>query len=256
MMTSSGLKRLKEKILKENEENDDHKINKGQSKKTNWQKREESKMINLTGLTEDELTKLTSDAKTELFSDILCCDCGAKVGLIKKSEIPERDETLCEDCESGSKILVWGKNISMDLPKLTKDELIKLANDVKTELTRRNESIRNPINVFDQINTQVKDKLNRHNGGWTKTITGLDKTHTNGYSIIGEFVNGDTNRLRNWHDGLYLDCDIRGSRKRHDKYYTLYKIEDNAVEVVAETKGNDWAINLWQPIEINLLRLI
>ena len=102
----------------------------------------------------------------------------------------------------------------INLTELTKDELTKLIADAKNELAKRNEDVRNPINVFEQINTQTT--IDRYNGGWTKSVIGLDKMQTNGYSIKGNFINGDINRLRNWNDGLYLDCDIRGSRKNQE----------------------------------------
>lgn len=36
------------------------------------------------------------------------------------------------------------------------------------------------------------DPMRRYNGGWTKTVTDLDKSKDNGYSIVGEFVRKET----------------------------------------------------------------
>ncbi|MBT9258166.1 MAG: hypothetical protein KM310_00205 [Clostridiales bacterium] len=89
----------------------------------------------------------------------------------------------------------------------------------------------------------------RYNGGWIKHVTGLDKTKRNGYSILGQF-------MRHGKDlyivgGLYLDCGIGGSRRRHRKHYTLFRVvAADKIEILA-TVGDapDWAINLWPAIE-------
>ena len=81
-----------------------------------------------------------------------------------------------------------------------------------------------------------------------KRVDGVDKTRTDGYSIKGEFVDGDVDRLLIWEDGLYLDCDIRGSRNNREKYYTLFAIENNEVILLGESDGKDWAVNLWKVI--------
>lgn len=89
----------------------------------------------------------------------------------------------------------------------------------------------------------------RYNGGWIKEITGLDKSKNNGYSLIGSFKgkSGDTYEVGH----LYLDCDIRGSRKNQFKHYKLFTIKsDGAVKEIAyQEDARDWAINLWDAVE-------
>jgi len=89
----------------------------------------------------------------------------------------------------------------------------------------------------------------RYNGGWIKSVTGIDRSKNNGYSLTGDFTgkSGDTYKVGE----LYLDCDIGGSRKRQVKTYTLFTVlKSGTVKVIAQvgdTRG--WAIELWKPIE-------
>ena len=109
------------------------------------------------------------------------------------------------------------------------------------------------------IDLKEKLEVTRYNGGWTKTVVGLDKSKQNGYSLIGEFLPKQT--TLNLEAGrLYLDCDIRGSRKNNTNNYTLFTLlESGEVEILAEEEGasgytrgktgRDWALRLWEPIE-------
>ncbi|HDL01162.1 MAG TPA: hypothetical protein ENH23_02905 [candidate division Zixibacteria bacterium] len=141
----------------------------------------------------------------------------------------------------------------MNLSELKEEELVELIGEAKQELLKRKGVERNPINIIHKLNATLESKIVRYNGGWVKRVEGLDKTRTDGYSIKGQFVGGDLNRLLIWDDGLYLDCDIRGSRKNQEKYYTLFVVENNKVTVLAETGGKDWAVNLWEPITAYLV---
>ncbi len=89
----------------------------------------------------------------------------------------------------------------------------------------------------------------RYNGGWTKSVTGIDRSKNNGYSLKGDFMgkSGDTYIVGN----LYLDCGIGGSRKNQEKFYNLFTIEsDGKVKVIAEAEDSrEWAISLWNMIE-------
>lgn len=99
----------------------------------------------------------------------------------------------------------------------------------------------------------TEDVEPRYNGGWTKQVTSLDKTVTTGYSILGDFVTvGDFKEF--YDDGLYLDCDIQGSRKHQDKNYTLIRIHDGEGEKLHQVLegGRDWATEFWDPIEKEL----
>ena len=97
--------------------------------------------------------------------------------------------------------------------------------------------------------------FNRYNGGWVKTITGLDKDYQNGYSLNGEFV--ANKRVKNVdlkENILYLDCSIGGSRKNQEKNYHLFKFEDGEIEVIQtiENGQSDWALQLWDNVEKEL----
>jgi hypothetical protein len=91
----------------------------------------------------------------------------------------------------------------------------------------------------------------RYNGGWLKTVTGIDKTQTNGYSLIGKFVNLPANLTV---PCLLLNCNIAGSRKNQAKRYQLFKLDETgAVTLVKETgDSKTWAVDLWEEIEQSL----
>ena len=136
----------------------------------------------------------------------------------------------------------------MDVSKLQDSQLLLLINDARQELLKRKRTERSPINIFHKLNAILESKITRYNGGWMKRVEGLDKRITDGYSIKGRFIDGDMNRLLIWNDGLYLDCDIQGSRKNQEKFYTLFSVENNKVTVLAEAAGKDWAVRLWVAI--------
>jgi len=90
----------------------------------------------------------------------------------------------------------------------------------------------------------------RYNGGWAKTVTGLDKTRTNGYSLMGEFVNSPC-----WltPGSLLLDCSKGGSRKNQFWEYHLFKVEGTGqLTPLEESSGKTWAVDLWPAVEKNL----
>jgi hypothetical protein len=96
-------------------------------------------------------------------------------------------------------------------------------------------------------------KTSRYNGGWVKTITGIDKEKSNGFSLRGNFVDGGKEAIIRCRIGvLYLDCDISGSRKNQCKYYTLFTIDADGKIIVlvdAMKEHKSWAIDLWPEIE-------
>ena len=88
---------------------------------------------------------------------------------------------------------------------LNKEELLEIKSFIN-EL-----SIKQMEKEPKQFLFDPSDYFERYNGGWTKTVTGLDKQITNGYSILGEFKP----QKKDWYceGGLYLDKGIGGSRK-------------------------------------------
>lgn len=95
-------------------------------------------------------------------------------------------------------------------------------------------------------------EFDRYNGGWTKIVTGLDKSVTSERSILGDFT---TSGRKDWYstNALYLDCGISGSRKSPAPYYHLFKIDEKGkITIIQASSGEDWAIELWEAIEQNL----
>lgn len=96
--------------------------------------------------------------------------------------------------------------------------------------------------------------FSRYNGGWVKYIIGLDKSKTNGYSLLGRFLNTGLQ----WLDpGLYLDCSVAGSRNHPEKRYTLFQLLETGEIKVLERQGDfkDWAVRLWPAIEEALKKI-
>ena len=95
------------------------------------------------------------------------------------------------------------------------------------------------------------DNATRYNGGWVKSVTGLDQTKTNGYSVIGKFQKSGVQ----WFDpGLYLDCSKGGSRKNQEIIHSLIMLKaDGSIELLQQEMNNSsWAVALWDEIEKNL----
>lgn len=95
--------------------------------------------------------------------------------------------------------------------------------------------------------------VSRYNGGWLKTVTGLDKTVTNGFSIEGQFVKAGDFKM-DYKPGLYVDCSKKGSRKNQKWNYHLFQVNEDGfhlLQTVEDGRGA-WACELWEMIEIEL----
>ena len=95
--------------------------------------------------------------------------------------------------------------------------------------------------------------VTRYNGGWLKTVTGLDKTVTNGFSIEGEFVQAGDFKM-DYKPGLYVDCSKGGSRKNQKWNYHLFQVNDKGfhlLQTVEDGRGA-WACEFWEMIEQEL----
>lgn len=141
---------------------------------------------------------------------------------------------------------------SIELKTLSDQELRDLISEAKAELKSRENS--QPKQELPRVLRQmyletVGDDISRYNGGWAKTVKGLDKSRTNGYSILGDFVDIDAPQY--WKDGtIILDCDIHGSRKHPEKTYRLFRYENGKLSLLAqEGDTKDWAVRLWPAIE-------
>ena len=143
-------------------------------------------------------------------------------------------------------------NSIIDFKTLTNEELKELISEAKAELRSRenNQPKQELPRVLRQMYLEtVGDDISRYNGGWAKTVKGLDKSRTNGYSILGDFVDIDASQY--WKDGtIILDCDIHGSRKHPEKTYRLFRYENGKLSLLSQVGDTkDWAVKLWPIIE-------
>ena len=137
-------------------------------------------------------------------------------------------------------------NTLIPFQKLNQDELFELRNIITEELNKRNETEPKKF-LFDPTNRFQRDS--RFGEGWTKTVTGLDKSTTTGYSIIGEFKP----KKKDWYNvgKLYLDLGIWGSNKYQNHTYTLFTMDESGEVVILKEIENskNWAVDLWETIE-------
>ena len=129
---------------------------------------------------------------------------------------------------------------------MTDTQLTELIAAAKAELASRTVKRPEPIRFHDFF------EADRYNGGWCKIVSGLDKSKNNGYSILGNFVDAHLMGIRK--PGLYLDCNIDGSRKHPRKNYRLFRYDGDTVTVLhtLEDGGKDWAVRLWPEIEVEV----
>ena len=90
----------------------------------------------------------------------------------------------------------------------------------------------------------------RAQGGWLKTVEELDKSISNGYSLVGDFVRAG-NFEAEYSEGVYLDCNKEGTSKKPQQDYRLFRFKDGKVRlldmVIDGKKG--WAPELWAAVE-------
>ncbi len=89
----------------------------------------------------------------------------------------------------------------------------------------------------------------RRCGGWLKTVEGLDKSVTNGYSIIGDFIKAGDYK-EEIPNGLYLDCNKEGKKSKPKQDLRLLRLQDGdltLLDQVYDGKKN-WAVDLWDSI--------
>ena len=105
--------------------------------------------------------------------------------------------------------------------------------------------------LFNYIKeTRHNQTITRYNGGWLKTVTGLDKTVTNGFSIEGSFVQAGDFKM-DYEPGLYLDCSKGGSRKNQKRNYHLFRVDGKGFHLLQtlEDAQGAWACEFWETIE-------
>lgn len=87
-------------------------------------------------------------------------------------------------------------------------------------------------------------------GGWFKSIVGLNKGKKNGYSLLGEFITSGMNN-NDYDGGLYLNCNKFDG---HIVYQLVKLHDDGALELLQELVDprRGWAVDLWESIDDNL----
>ncbi|MBZ9570217.1 hypothetical protein KQY27_01475 [Methanobrevibacter sp. TMH8] len=110
------------------------------------------------------------------------------------------------------------------------------------------------LNWQKEINTIDPDMKFRSEGGWLKTIEKLDKSVSNGYSLVGDFVkSGDFEE--DYSDGLYLDCNKEpGKKKKTQSDYRLFRLSNGELRLLDMVIAGDssWACEFWDTIEEEL----
>ncbi|MDL2271016.1 hypothetical protein LJC03_04340 [Methanobrevibacter sp. OttesenSCG-928-I08] len=110
------------------------------------------------------------------------------------------------------------------------------------------------LNWCEEI-SNVDPSINfRSVGGWLKTVNGIDKSVTNGYSIEGEFIkSGDYKEEIS--NGLYLDCNKEGKKAKPRQDFRLIRVKDGKLTLIDQVYDGkkNWAVDLWDSIlsEIN-----
>ena len=105
-----------------------------------------------------------------------------------------------------------------------------------------------------RVAEEYVDGFSRYNGGWIRKIDRIDKSKTNGYSLIGEFCRDGLQWMA---PGVYLDCSRGGRRKYQRMIYTVFVLhEDGTVTaynddaVVSDVgQGGDRFVRLWPAVE-------
>ena len=105
------------------------------------------------------------------------------------------------------------------------------------------------LNWCEEI-TNIDPSINfRATGGWVKTVRGLDKSVTNGYSLVGEFVNAGDYESE-YSDGLYLDCNKEGKKSKPKQDFRLFRLKNGKLTLIDEVYDGkkNWAVEFWDSV--------
>ena len=106
------------------------------------------------------------------------------------------------------------------------------------------------VNWKEEMKRIDPDVKFRAQGGWLKTVEQLDKSFSNGYSFVGDFVKaGDFEN--EYGEGIYLDCNKEGSAKKPQLDYRLFRFRDGKVRLLDMVIDGDrnWATELWDALD-------
>ena len=105
------------------------------------------------------------------------------------------------------------------------------------------------LNWCEEI-TNIDPSINfRATGGWVKTVTGLDKSVLNGYSLVGEFVKAGDYKSE-YSDGLYLDCNKEGKKSNPKQDFRLFRLKNGKLTLIDEVYDakKNWAVEFWDSV--------
>jgi hypothetical protein len=99
------------------------------------------------------------------------------------------------------------------------------------------------VNFADFLETKL-NKTPYYNGGWVKTVKGVNKEESTGYCFIGDFVRKEGKV--EVEPGYFLICTIDGSRKNPVKLYYFVEVKETGEieKVLDRVDGADWALQL------------
>ena len=115
------------------------------------------------------------------------------------------------------------------------------------------------LNWCEEI-TNIDPSINfRATGGWVKTVTGLDKSVLNGFSLVGEFVKAGDYKTE-FSDGLYLDCNKEGKKSNPKQDFRLFRLKNGKLTLIDQVYNGkkNWAVELWDSVseEIKIMTII
>ena len=105
------------------------------------------------------------------------------------------------------------------------------------------------LNWCEEI-TNIDPSINfRAIGGWVKTVTGLDKSVLNGFSLVGEFVKAGDYKTE-FSDGLYLDCNKEGQKSNPKQDFRLFRLKNGKLTLIDQVYNGkkNWAVELWDSV--------
>ena len=109
------------------------------------------------------------------------------------------------------------------------------------------------LNWCEEI-TNIDPSINfRSTGGWLKTVTGLDKSVLNGYSLVGEFVKSGDYKYE-YSDGLYLDCNKEGKKSKPKQDFRLFRLKHGKLTLLDQVYDGkkNWAVEFWDSVSEEL----